>query len=84
MLAGHSALGLAFAALMYVLCISGTLLVLTDEMVRWDNPDTPLMVSATPETLAKAVDAGIAVAAEHGTNDYVVVSAPSPAQGSMK
>ena len=26
MLAGHSALGLAFAALMYVLCISGTLL----------------------------------------------------------
>ena len=79
MLAGHSALGLAFAALMYVLCISGTLLVLTDEMVRWDNPDTPLVVSATPETLAKAVDAGIAVAAEHGTNDYVVVSAPTPA-----
>ena len=68
----------AFAALMYVLCISGTLLVLTDEMVRWDNPDT-LAIVCNSETLAKAVDTGIAMAAEHGTNDYVVVSAPTPA-----
>ncbi len=78
MLAGHSALGLAFAALMYVLCISGSLIVLTDEMIRWDNPDTPAITEASPETMAKAVDAGIAAAAEHGTNDYVVVSAPTP------
>lgn len=40
-LAGHSALGLFFAALMYLVCLSGTLAVLHDETVQWENPGAP-------------------------------------------
>lgn len=40
-LAGHSALGLFFAALIYLVCFSGTLAVFHDETVQWENPGAP-------------------------------------------
>jgi uncharacterized iron-regulated membrane protein len=43
MLAGHSALGLAFAALIYVVCASGTLSVFLHELRRWEQPNGPLL-----------------------------------------
>lgn len=77
MLAGHSALGLAFAALMYVLCISGTILVLTDELDRWENPTVPLTAEMPPEAIARILDTGVKMAAEQGINDYIVATPPS-------
>lgn len=61
MLAGHSALGLAFAALIYVVCFSGSIAVFTQEFGRWEQPAGPVLHSVTPaaadaafrETLAK-------------------------------
>jgi len=41
MLNGHAAVGLAAAALLYVLCISGTLMVFHQEFTRWEQPDVP-------------------------------------------
>lgn len=41
MLAGHSALGLAFAALIYVVCLTGTLSVFVLEFHRWEQPNVP-------------------------------------------
>jgi uncharacterized iron-regulated membrane protein len=43
MLAGHSALGLAFAALIYIVCLSGTLAVFVLEFKRWEQPSAPLV-----------------------------------------
>ena len=61
MLAGHSALGLAFAALIYVVCLSGTLTVFLHEFQRWEQPDAPVLERApTPESIAAAVSAGYA------------------------
>lgn len=63
MLAGHSALGLAFAALIYVVCLSGTLSVFLHELLRWEQPDAPIVAtSVTPEAVAAAVVAGQAQA----------------------
>jgi len=41
MLNGHAAIGLATAALLYVLCLSGTLMVFHQEFARWEQPDIP-------------------------------------------
>jgi uncharacterized iron-regulated membrane protein len=60
MLAGHSALGLAFAALIYVVCLSGTLSVFVNELQRWEQPDAPLVDEIGPEAVAAAVRAGYA------------------------
>lgn len=77
MLAGHSALGLAFAALMYVLCISGTLLVPTAELARWENPTVPITTDMPPATIARMLETGVQIAAEQGINDYIVATPPA-------
>ncbi|MFD0986488.1 PepSY-associated TM helix domain-containing protein [Methyloligella solikamskensis] len=46
MLAGHSALGLAFAALIYIVCLSGTIAVFVMEFQRWEQPEAPLVWEA--------------------------------------
>jgi len=43
MLAGHSALGLAFAALLYVVCLTGSLCVFLPELQRWEQPGAPVL-----------------------------------------
>lgn len=77
MLAGHSALGLAFAALMYVLCISGTLLVPTPELERWENPTVPIIKDMPVSAIVHMLETGTGLATERGTNDYVVATPPA-------
>ena len=74
MLAGHSALGLAFAALIYVVCLSGTVLVAAHEIDRWENPEAPIVEAIETGALVKAAHAGISKAKAAGTHDYVVVT----------
>ncbi|MCW2392846.1 putative iron-regulated membrane protein [Sphingobium sp. B1D7B] len=37
-LKGHSGLGLAFAALLYLVCLTGAIAVFANEFQRWENP----------------------------------------------
>lgn len=62
MLAGHSALGLAFAALIFIVCLSGTLAVFVHELNRWEQPDVPIVGELTPDAIGAAVRAGYAQA----------------------
>lgn len=82
MLAGHSALGLAFAALIYVVCLSGTISVFLFELQRWEQPDAPL-VGATPDADAfgAAMRAGYTKAlAEHAAHD-IFIAGPARTPG---
>ena len=76
MLAGHSALGLAFAALIYVVCLSGTLAVFAYEFQRWEQPDGPTVRgSVSPETVAAALAAGYAQAlADNSAHDMFILA----------
>lgn len=69
MLAGHSALGLAFAALIYVVCLTGTVAVFLHELERWENPQGPVLgpvaVEAVDTALRQAYDKAVAVDAAH-------------------
>lgn len=58
MLAGHSALGLAFAALIYIVCASGVLAVFLQELLRWEQPDAPIVEGyASPATVQAVLSA---------------------------
>jgi uncharacterized iron-regulated membrane protein len=77
MLAGHSALGLAFSAAIYLICLTGSVIVFVQELQRWEQPATPRVVTVAPD----AIDRGIAILRENGPRDAarsVSVTLPSP------
>ncbi|MEE3625174.1 PepSY-associated TM helix domain-containing protein [Nitrospirillum sp. BR 11752] len=63
-LAGHSALGLALGALIYIVCLSGAVAVFADDLGRWEWAATPESASVAPEAVDKAMAAGLVRAAE--------------------
>ena len=54
--AAHSAIGLICCALLYLICVTGTAIVLYEEWQRFEQPDAPEMQAIAPQ----AVDAAIA------------------------
>jgi uncharacterized iron-regulated membrane protein len=79
MLAGHSALGLAFAAVIYVVCLSGTLAVFVHDFQRWEQPDGPVLAgAASPEAVAAAVRGGYEKALADNAADDLFVLGPVP------
>lgn len=82
MLAGHSALGLAFAALIYVVCLTGTVSVFMFELQRWEQPDVP-PVTRTPsaDEVAAAVRNGQAQALADNVAHDLFIMGPSSRAG---
>ena len=56
MLAGHAGLGVALAALLYILSVTGTLVVFHPEWTRWEQPHVPEMAQAEPGTVERLAD----------------------------
>jgi len=73
MLAGHSALGLAFAALIYIVCLTGTIAVLAHELHRWERPTAPMLESVTPQAVERIVSDAVA---RHPEMEHLFVSLP--------
>lgn len=73
-LAGHSALGLAFAALIYLVCFSGSVAVLVDEFHRWERPDVTPVASLSGAEIARAADE---IVAAHGKAEHLFITLPS-------
>lgn len=81
MLAGHSALGIAFAALIYIVCLSGTLVVFLHELQRWEQPDAPVVQgSLTPEAVAAALDGTYRKALAANAAHDIFLMGPNPSQ----
>ncbi|RMB08176.1 PepSY-associated TM helix domain-containing protein [Eilatimonas milleporae] len=77
-LAGHSVLGLSFAALIYVICLSGTILVMAHEIERWEYPAGPLVNTATPDQIDAALANGYAYARENDKLHDIFIETPRP------
>ena len=60
-LSGHSALGLAAAALLYVLTVSGTISIFNHELQRWEQPGAPEPASISPQAVERAAVSMLAV-----------------------
>lgn len=54
-LLAHKLLGLALAAVMYLVCITGTVAVFYGEFQRWETPGVQEMAQASPEAIGRAV-----------------------------
>jgi uncharacterized iron-regulated membrane protein len=55
MLSGHSVLGLAFGALIYLVCLTGTLAVFVDEFQVWEQPDAPTVATVDGAAIGTAM-----------------------------
>ncbi len=78
MLAGHSALGLAFAALIYIVCLSGTVAVFTNELQRWEQPDAPVVAPGLSiDTITAVVANGHEKAKAEGAAHDLFMIGPS-------
>ncbi|ATQ43188.1 PepSY-associated TM helix domain-containing protein [Caulobacter mirabilis] len=74
-LAGHSSLGLAFAALIYLVCFSGSIAVLANEFKRWEQPDAPQLTRVEPAAIQRAVEQAVA---RHKGAEHIYLYPPTP------
>lgn len=63
-LKGHSGLGLAFAAILYLVCLTGTVAVFVHELERWENATAPRQQSVSPQAVQTALAAAVAATGE--------------------
>lgn len=54
-LSGHGLLGLAFAAVIYLVCLTGTLAVFAHDLAAWEQPQAPRLSAIAPAALDRAV-----------------------------
>ena len=54
-LSSHSVLGLAFAAIIYIVCLTGTVAVFAPDLERWEVPATPVVTSLSDASAARAI-----------------------------
>lgn len=79
MLAGHSALGLAFAALIYIVCLTGTVCVFIHELHRWEQPNTPVIETIpSAEVVDRLARNAYAQGQKDGGIEELFISVPSP------
>ncbi len=76
-LAGHSTLGLTFAALIYIVCFSGTVAVFANELLRWERPAGPVVTDATPALIGQTAKAAYARASSLGPVDELFLQLPT-------
>jgi len=73
-LKGHSGLGLAFAALLYLICLTGTIAVFANEFQRWENPAAEHMETMSGEAVQAAYRAALDRA--EGPVEHVLIIMP--------
>ncbi|MFC0634690.1 PepSY-associated TM helix domain-containing protein [Brevundimonas balnearis] len=77
MLAGHSGLGLAFAALIYLVCFSGVPAVFVAELEQWEQPRQPTVTYASDAAVTRAAEEGLARARALGADHSLQLFLPT-------
>ncbi|RZF59185.1 PepSY domain-containing protein [Sphingomonas populi] len=78
LLASHSLVGIVFGALIYLICLSGSLAVVADEFEQWERPDAPVVTGAGPALLGLSARNAYSVAKAARLDHAVFLSAPTP------
>ncbi len=78
MLNGHGLLGVIFGAVIYMLCLSGSLIVLVDQLTIWERPEAPAVSDVTPDLLQRVSAEAYRRARSAGVAHDIVINAPSP------
>ncbi|QIG78376.1 PepSY-associated TM helix domain-containing protein [Stakelama tenebrarum] len=75
-LAGHSALGLVFAALLFLVCLSGSLSVFAREFLRWESPNAPVLHQVDGAAVQNAMEQ--VIARSEAAPEHIFVTLPAP------
>lgn len=75
-ISAHALIGIVLGGLIYILALSGALLVFQDELGWWEAPEAPPISHMSPDAVEAAV--GAALAADPQTTTDVVVYLPRP------
>ncbi|OYX65440.1 MAG: peptidase [Sphingomonadales bacterium 32-64-17] len=75
-LSAHAAIGLIGGALLYLVCLSGTVLVLYEEWQRFEQPEAPEMSEISPAAVQRAVEAVIESEGKPTSHLYVHMPVP--------
>ena len=78
MIESHSILGLAFAALIYVVSLTGAFTVFAHEIALWENPSAPTAGVVAPEIYHAALENAVAERDRGGEVLNVLTYGPSP------
>ncbi|MEO0613785.1 MAG: PepSY-associated TM helix domain-containing protein [Pseudomonadota bacterium] len=70
-LEGHTVIGVSFAAVIYILSLSGVLSVFNHELQRWEQPNAPEMASIGPDALQGAAETLLSSETQTTTHFYV-------------
>ncbi len=76
-LSGHAAVGLLAGALLYILCLSGTLIVVHQEWQRWEQPMVAEAATISPDAVQRA--AAAILATEPRETEHFFVAMPTDA-----
>lgn len=74
-LSGHSLLGLSFAAVIYIVCLTGTLAVFERELEQWEQPNVPVVATADGGVAQRALNAALTRA--RGPVEHAYIFLPS-------
>ncbi len=78
-IAAHSAIGLVCCALLYLICVSGTAIVLYEEWQRLEQPSAPEMESIGPQAVERAIANVAATEAGQTPTTHLYVHMPTEA-----
>ena len=76
-LGGHAAIGLLASALLYLIALSGTLIVVHDRWQRWEQPGVSETVTISPDAAQAALVAGAAVDAGKPRTTHLYLRMPT-------
>tara|TARA_R110000782_G_scaffold268689_1_gene365606 strand:- start:138328 stop:139671 length:1344 start_codon:yes stop_codon:yes gene_type:complete len=75
-LSAHAAIGLLASALLYLICLTGTVVVFYQEWQRIEQPDAPEMASIAPDAVQRAVAAVLATEKDKPATTHLYVHMP--------
>ncbi len=77
--AAHSAIGLVCCALLYLICVTGSAIVLYEEFQRFEQPDAPEMETIAPRAVDEAIAEVVASEADREPTTHLYVHLPTEA-----
>lgn len=75
-LSAHAAIGLLAGALLYLICLSGTVLVFYQEWQRIEQPAAPEMSAIAPDAVQRAIENVLASEADRPNTTHLYVHMP--------
>ncbi|WP_454798723.1 PepSY-associated TM helix domain-containing protein [Novosphingobium lindaniclasticum] len=70
-LAGHAAIGLLIGAALYLVCLSGALVVLQEHLQRWEEPSAAEMAEISPQAAQRALEGLLARQGKPTTHAFI-------------